>query len=38
MNEKHWENIYHANVNVNSMAENAIQIKNGATKNFDVSA
>ena len=29
--------MYHVNVNVNSMEENAIQIKSGITTNFDVS-
>ena len=29
MNQKHYQNIYHVNVNVNLMVENATQIKNG---------
>ena len=29
MNRKHWQNMYHVNVNVNLMVENVIQIKHG---------
>ena len=38
MNRKHWQNIYHANVNVNLMEQNAIQIKSEITINVVVSA
>ena len=38
MNRQHAQNIYHANVNVNSMLENVIQIKSGITIYGDVSA
>ena len=37
MNRKHWENIYHANVNVNVMLENVIPSKSRIVKNVDVS-
>ena len=37
MNRKHYQNIYHANVNVNLMVENVIQIKKGAMINIDAS-
>ena len=37
MNQNHKKNIYHANVNVNLMVENVIQIKSGLKKNVDVS-
>ena len=37
MNRKHWENIYHANVNVNVMLENVIPSKSRIAKNVDVS-
>ena len=37
MNQQHKKNIYHANVNVNLMAENVIQIKSGLMRNVDVS-
>ena len=37
MNQNHKKNIYHANVNVNLMVENVIQIKSGLRKNVDVS-
>ena len=33
MNEKHCQNIYYANVNVNLMEENVIQINAGIMKN-----
>ena len=36
MNQKHQQSIYHANVNVNLMVENLIQIKSGITINVDV--
>ena len=29
MSRKHWQNMYHVNVNVNLMVENVIQIKHG---------
>ena len=38
MNQKHLQNIYHENVNVNLMLENITQIKNGIMINLDVSA
>ena len=37
MNQKHLQNIYHANVNVNLMVENLIQIESGITINVNVS-
>ena len=37
MNQKHKKNICHANVNVNLMVENVIQIKSGLMRNVDVS-
>ena len=37
MNRKHWQSIYHANVNVDLMEENVIQINCGITINVDVS-
>ena len=37
MNQQHKKNIYHANVNVNLMVENVIQIKSGLMRNVDVS-
>ena len=37
MNQQHKKNIYHANVNVNLMVENVIQIKSGLRRNVDVS-
>ena len=36
MNRKHWQNIYHANVNVNLTVENVIQIRCGITIKVDV--
>ena len=36
MNQKHDQNIYHTNVNANSIAENVIQIKSGTTVNVGV--
>ena len=38
MNEKHQQNIYNADINVNLMEENVIQIKGGSTTKVDVSA
>ena len=38
MNEKHQQNIYNADINVNLMEENVIQIKGGSTPKVDVSA
>ena len=38
MNEKHQHNIYNADINVNLMEENVIQIKYGSTTKVDVSA
>ena len=37
MNRKHEQSIYHANVNVNLMEENVIQINGGITTNVNVS-
>ena len=37
MNRKHLQSIYHANVNVNLMEENVIQIKGGIMINVDAS-
>ena len=37
MNQKHQQSIYHANVNVNLMEENVIQINGGIMINVDVS-
>ena len=37
MNRKHHQSIYNANVNVNLMEENVIQINGGITINVDVS-
>ena len=33
MNQKHYQNINNANVNVNLMVGNVIQIKSGTTRN-----
>ena len=38
MNQKHCKNKYHANLNVNLIVKNVIQIKFGITKNVDGSA
>ena len=38
MNQKHQQNIYHANVNINSIVQNVIQIKSGITISAGVSA
>ena len=37
MNQKHYQSIYYANVNVNLMVENVIQIKSEKTMNVDAS-
>ena len=37
MNKKHQQNMYHANVNVNLIGENVIQINGPITINVDVS-
>ena len=37
MNRKYYQSIYHANVNINLMLENVIQIKSGITINVNVS-
>ena len=37
MNKKHQQNMYHANVNVNLIGENVIQINGPITINADVS-
>ena len=37
MNQEFYQNIYHANVNVNLIEENLIQIKSGIMINVDVS-
>ena len=36
MNQKHQQNIYHANVNINLIAENLIQTKIGIKISVDV--
>ena len=38
MNEKHQQDIYNADINVNLMEENVIQIKGGSTTKVDLSA
>ena len=38
MNQKHQQNMYHANVKVNLIGENVIQINGPITINVDVSA
>ena len=38
MNQKYYKNKYHANLNVNLIVKNVIQIKFGITKNVDGSA
>ena len=38
MNQKHQKSIYHANVNINLMEENLIQIIDGIMINVDVNA
>ena len=38
MNQKHQQNTYQANVTVNSIAENVIQIKRGIKINVGVTA
>ena len=38
MNQKHQQNLYHANENVNLMGKNVTQIKIRTTINVDVSA
>ena len=38
MNHEHHQRTYRANVNVNLMVENVIQIKSGKTIMFDVRA
>ena len=37
MNRKHWQNMYHANVNVNLMEEDVIQFNIAITINDDMS-
>ena len=37
MSKKCWQSRYHANVNVDLMVENVIQIKSGKTVNVSVS-
>ena len=37
MNQKHWQNLYHANLNVNLLEENVTQISGGLMVNIDVS-
>ena len=37
MNQKHWQSLYHANLNVNLLEENVIQINGGLMVNVDVS-
>ena len=36
MKLKQWQNIFHAMVNVNSIVQHVIQIKNGITKHINV--
>ena len=38
MNQKHQPKMYHANININLMVKNVIQIKIRITINIDVSA
>ena len=37
MNQKHWQSLYHANLNVNLLEENVTQISGGLMVNIDVS-
>ena len=37
MNQKHWQSLYHANLNVNLLEENVTQINGGLMVNVDVS-
>ena len=37
MNQKHWQGIYHVNVNINLIEENVIQIDGGIMIKVDVS-
>ena len=37
MNQKHWQSLYHANLNVNLLEENVIEINGGLMVNVDVS-
>ena len=36
MNQKHWQSLYHANLNVNLLEENVTQISGGLMVNIDV--
>ena len=38
MNQKQWQNIFHAIINVNLMVENVIQIKSQIKNCFDLRA
>ena len=37
MNQKHWQRLYHANLNVNLLEENVTRIDGGLMVNVDVS-
>ena len=37
MNQKHWQSLHHANLNVNLLEENVTQISGGLMVNVDVS-
>ena len=37
MNQKHKQNIYHANINLSLMVKSVTEIKSGTTINVDVS-
>ena len=37
MNQKHWQSLHHANLNVNLLEENVTQINGGLMVNVDVS-
>ena len=37
MNQKHWQRLYHANLNVNLLEENVTRINGGLMVNVDVS-
>ena len=36
MNQKHNQNTYHVNINLNSLKENVIQVNHGIAINVDV--
>ena len=37
MNQKHWQRLYHVNLNVNLLEENVTRINGGLMVNVDVS-